>query len=714
MKPLTTTTILSFFILLLMLPAVMSDPDQYLMAGVDRMSSHAQSGTGNWAGREAVTYSRVSATGINSFYPIVGDVDNDTIDELVVLEGDQLVIYNFTTGAGLVTEASLDHGNTSIKTTKFYITPALIDIDSDGDLDIISSNLTHMLTYSWNGTHYYLNQSSNTSIGTTNAPWTSNKYPSIKCAAGNQWASGNTTCVMPVNSRSKATQTMYNIVYDVDANRVFYENATALAVDNARVRNTHLYDGDGDGKLEAYYSYIDDANGKNYVYVLDVDSSNSITKTLLYLQDEAANTPYSDIIVNKLNGVTPSITWTYSANKQDYNAITIKASDGSVLVSSYCSTTCPEGNLVSVNMWEAQYNGATMPSPYMEASSNDVCAYIRNYDKNPILTSQDPNEDAITCFSSFGGAGFKNTFVSNTANFTSHLVVHQAALHGTQGLLTPAFTVQGSTKQSLPTLPDSGACIPVDMQKTGSMDIICMNATILNYLDDSYTNQNVNIDTISPDTGNSICNGETLTTTLTISDEENNAGYCYLRAVYANQSSVSNSSLVAFAAGQTSLNLYFTATVSVPTNYIHYYECRDVYHTVYDSFAYSVSYSNNTCGSGLCNCKGYGTPIPIDETPEPEEGSSQDEIIEEVLDPLLGTGPLLKLIAGIAIIIAIIIAVAEYTKNGFVLGFTALAATILVTALGLINAYLLVVLLISLVLLIILGKMLGGGGHGNG
>ena len=96
-------------------------------------------------------------------------------------------------------------------------------------------------------------------------------------------------------------------------------------------------------------------------------------------------------------------------------------------------------------------------------------------------------------------------------------------------------------------------------------------------------------------------------------------------------------------------------------------------------------------------------------------GSSQvDDDIEASLGILLGTSTQLKLIVGIALLIGIMVAVAQHTHNGFVLAGTGILGAIMLTFLGLLPTSIIIVILFGFIFLIFVGKFLLSPGNGGG
>lgn len=691
------------FVFMIILPEVMADSEQYLTLGIDKSNTYQQSGTGVWTGRAGTQYTRTAS--FTSVSPLVDDLNSDGINEIITLTSTGVqVLHQNTSGIILITEYSQPSiVNPAVNNAAMTVTPALFDYNSDGDNEIIVYNSSFFYALKFNGTNLNLVLNQSAALG-SGAMLRWNLHPVIKCAGSAYWADNKNRCVIPVTNTTGVSNDVILISWNTDDNTISKNAASGgLSTNDDTYHNTHLCDLDGDGYLDILYTYDDVTNGDLKILKTTINSSGGVTQTPIltpfYFDNNAASYRYTDIICSNLDGTLSNgmeVTYGYSDGTNWYGKTLNQAA--AVLEGNYCTIlNCPEGESASRNLIEAT------DTTYCDFSG-DVYYYVRN------IAQSDPgaNIDTVHCLSLFAGAATKETTISNTVNFTSPFFIHQASLFGTTGILTPKFGIQGSTKQSLPLIGLNAFCIPVDYQISGTLDFICQNTSILRYFDDAYTNQNTQITMIAPDTGNPICSGETLTTTLTINDNESDAGNCYIRVVYANMTDYGNYSNTSFSSGTTTVNLFFTASPNSTLNLIHYYECKDQYHSTYNSQAYSVTYSGSVCGSGACNCKGYGTPVPISITTNASSANQMDAIIEDVLDPLLGTGPRLKTIAGIGIVIGIIVAVAQVTLSPFVLAFTGIAGLILVTFLGLLSAYILIIFIIFIVMIVILWKFVTG------
>jgi len=106
-----------------------------------------------------------------------------------------------------------------------------------------------------------------------------------------------------------------------------------------------------------------------------------------------------------------------------------------------------------------------------------------------------------------------------------------------------------------------------------------------------------------------------------------------------------------------------------------------------------------TCNIGVP----AGVGSEVDEGTDP---TGIDDSIDSTLGIFFGTSQKLKLIVSMGLFIGIMASVASQTKNGFVLASSGLATLIMLTFLGLIPAYIMILLMVGMIMLIIVGRFM--------
>lgn len=599
------TTIAIIILTILLATTAAADGEQYLFPGVTRDSTYQQDGSGYWEGRSPVTLQRA---GNYTAMPVIADVDNDGQNEIITTRaGRYLQVLNYSSNTSITLEAEQDLLNTTYGVAgagTFTQTPAVYDYDGDGYLEIITITSVNASIYQWNGSAITLENTTGMANLTCGSGNLIAQYPIIKCAPETSWATGHQTCAFPIRNSGPSLCMAF---YDLTMNRV---NMSCVAIANADAGrwNTHLTDYDNDGYLEFLYKRDDLANDDMYVYKAEIINITNTSMAALYSDLKSGTaSEYTDIIVNNLDSTLTNgleTTWGYTDDGTNWQAKTVRA-DGTVIEDDYCTVlTCPEGDRPSLNLFEAS---DTTYSDY----SGDVCYYIRSYD----------GSDQVLCLSQYAGSAYTKTTITNTANTTNPIMLHEAALlNGTTGILLNEYIISGTSKQTNPQLMQNAWTIPVDYRQAGGLDIIGGNGTTLVYYSAAYTNRNYAITALNWDTGNPICYGEILTLTPTLEDPEADPGNCILTERNPNTTFKANHSETTVNPFYTNPQLFYTADEQ-GTFYLDTL-CRDQYHTDYANRTYTVQVSNLTCGSTGCYCKGAA---PAGTTYETNETTAADD-----------------------------------------------------------------------------------------
>jgi len=636
-------------LLLLCVPIVFSDAEVYNTKGVSRDNTFQQDGTGVWAGRTAVTKQyTISKSLYNS--PLVSDLNGDGQNEIVVIDGVNLKILNYSVDVGITNLDIYDLGKQNVYTTAypFYLTPALIDYDADGFIEIIAFNFTHMMILQYN-TSLTLEKSVATTLFNNVASTSHVLAPTIKCAPSGQVKTGNVTCVMAYINKSVSV-TFGFMFYDLDANKIYTDDIVNVANSAASPDNMNYVDLDSDGYLEPVMRRYDTVNDKIYIYKGDLTAAGVASITLLDSHDLGVNGLFTDIIVSNLDGVLSNgqeITWGYTSDGINWQGYTIDK-DGADVETSYCGVLdCPEGESASFNMFVAS------DTTYSDFSG-DVCYYVRNLANNDPA----PNTDTVHCLSLYAGVGTSETTVANTQSISTYPIIHEVALQGTTGILINQFFIEGGTVKTYPNLFGTDTYLfPVDYQQSGTLDVIGLNGSRLVYYDDAYTNTNVQITRLDVDTGNPVCQYEVVGFTAYLEDDVDNIIQCHLQEVYTNGTNKAVHDNTSLTVLPPTLTLNYVADET--GTYFIKYNCRDQFHTTYTSKSYTISVSNDTA---VCNIKGTD---PFSESYFTTEQETSDADFDAATDEFwsnIGASSR-KARNSIAIILALLIAVGIYIKT---------------------------------------------------
>jgi hypothetical protein len=582
-------------ILILLSIIITADPEYINHEGIDIGASYQRDGNGLWAGRTAIPYSygaNIAGT------PLSYDLDSDGTNEVITIIGNEVSILHFTTSIGFNLVAAYNIGEAEMIVARedtydndFYQTLGLIDYDSDNLTEIVFANSTSMGVLEYNGTSLNFVQAAhftNVSTGTSVPAVT---RPNIECATHNYWANNVGQCVMLMQHKGGLSVWVLSNYYDLNNNTIRKNIVSGNNMANGGSYSSMkivLFDGDNDGYLNSYWSTHLNGTTAYYVFTSEIQVDNSIVSKEGYIAgnylyiDSYGNHPSTNIIVNNLDGTLSNgaeISWLYSDGTNWYGR-TIKATDGSTISSSYCTAlTCPEGTAAS-NLWVASN---TLYTPY----TGDVCGYIRN------PTNNDPgvNIDTVFCLSQYAGAGYTETEISNTQNFTNQIYAYEGALAGSNGFMTNQFIVQGSTKENN-ALNEMDRLLPVDHQKSGSLDIIGVTyGSSLKYYDDNYNNANYFISDFETPV-NPTCYGYTYTFTATLTDDESDAGNCYAEESYINGTVMQNFSSATINPFSSPYEFYYVADENGQFT-LNFY-CKDQYHSSYVNKQFGILVKNTS------------------------------------------------------------------------------------------------------------------------
>jgi len=115
-----------------------------------------------------------------------------------------------------------------------------------------------------------------------------------------------------------------------------------------------------------------------------------------------------------------------------------------------------------------------------------------------------------------------------------------------------------------------------------------------------------------------------------------------------------------------------------------------------------------------CNIPPTLITTPDGQPPKPPVNAEIESAWLSLLNILTGGSSAVKLIFGIILIISLLIAVAQYTTNWFILSITTGLGIVLATAIGLLPAYILILLLVGLVLFIFIVNFVTKGNQDGG
>ena len=609
--------------------------------------------------------------------PLVADLDNDGTNEIVVVDGDNVEIYQGITLSVITGQNAEDNIHHAV----------LHDIDNDNTTEIISVGGDKVTIFDFNGTTLTL---------TSN--WT---IPNIESSEFMIGCDGN-NCII-VNAQQKDGVPSAEEIYAHAFNSTGIYNTTLLetAVDNEDwslppIREVVISDYNKDGTnnfiftaCEGFTCTTCDINifalsltGSKINIDLELDTGHDV-------YDNGFTSPAVHDFAPNVNGDKQEIIIGYQTSASEY-LILMYDSDGNK-EDEYPEAIFdnPNGRIIS---------NVIKTNIFADTGEQDFC--VMGYD-----TTND--EIFLTCGSEVTGQTFEHktysydgtnyydlTEPTYTGNTPSNRIANakiqsinalQTDVDGTNvnEFITPYGVFRadwnwwtGSTLYQIYDITESdGSAVMVDAQDSGRADILYLNSDGIYYIDDGFLNSQVDFDTNPKiNTGNPVCLDQTIKVTLDVSDSDGDLIYCWVEEQYINESVKDT------LANQTStganLNFYYVADEE--GNFLIEMYCTDnqTGHTPIQS-TYDVFVKNRSTGNTSKGCYDWGeNPQEVDYISTENEASNDqfDENIDELLDGFGATSPKIRNILGLIMAVfigGIIFSVTRLTIGaigGFALG----------------------------------------------
>ncbi len=544
-----------FMLLFSMISFSVSASTSYNETGVN-LESNYRSGSGIF--NDAITTDSISgqrslADGIN--IPVVGDLDGDGINEIVIIDKDDLEIYS---GSSLTIVDAI-----GLEGDQSYSNPILSDIDNDGKTEIIFATenrppaVGNVSIYEYNGSTLF-KQASLGVVLPSNAVGTNEII--LKCNDG-QAGTESVSCLYIVsNSRDGAGTRRYDMT-SFNATNI---NAITTILSTSTTTHDYCfpavqsisYDNldNSDSRKEFAFSYVDfDSAGSETLYIRVVDIAEDLTITTdLTMSHTTDFNPvtsssncatdnlgqyYTSPLMAEVDGSTSNgkeLIFGINEDAEDF-VIRVYGSNG-VSMDVHPSLFQADGEIVS-NVMIADVFGDTDEVEYCVLGHDDD-----DQELNLLCGSQQTGNIADTIeFKYNTDASFNITKTYEFQNIISHMGQHSSNTEDIagEGLLNPTdlissygvFQLKEDTYNGSTFIKDmdiiyenpigDSACIPVDAEKTGSDDLICVQQTLISYIDDGLSNQPAEITAvnINPCVDNVIKINSTMQVKVTVTDQ---------------------------------------------------------------------------------------------------------------------------------------------------------------------------------------------------
>lgn len=655
---------------------------------------------------------------LNGAVPLVGDLDADGTNEIVLVTSTDYLLVQHFTGRSFQTVASTYLGpNTQIGITKRF-TPAIVAANGDSTRQIAAMNTTHYLLYNFTmADGLTLQESVANPNSTGNTVTHGPDYFIFKCSSSGNYG-GIVACYVVQPQRTPTVVDLTMHMWDLTNNTVFNVTMSAgnyLNFNFAQYRNIHIMDIDNDGLQEAIYGAYDASNGDNYAYIID-DGATGLTSTLAYKFDRASNYYLTDIAVGDFDGVPFNgleiadfgrfSATTYDATVVDRRGTVIKSSFG-ITQSSAGGIGQPLTNLVTISKTgqtlfcsNTYYSTLNRTIVYcFDANSMTADGITENSAGYYLYTSSGATWTMVDRFSNGLGivnGGYLSLFSSLVLQFFDwHTVIGGASL-------VPFYSSGNYTNAEV-----------LDLRMVGVDDVLYSNLTAYSVLNTLGSNHAPVLYSYEQGTASPSCQYVMQKFMVTLTDVENDSITCSFNYSYVNGTTVDNQSQTKYY-GET---FQFLESLDALGSFYAVVVCGDNYHVSAVSHTFTQVVSNaSTCYPQDVNPVG-----PVIVTPGTNETADQEftNSIDDTLDNLgLGSHKARAVLWLIVMVMTGFAFTAIVVKSGagggmllLGLGFVELIMMLIGWYLGMIGTVVIVMvgLLIALVLTV---KLMSPGGGG--
>lgn len=709
LTPYCNTLILALILLTSIVMASEGDDGQtseYVMVSRDGIGR--QGGTASWNTVVAPGITSRSLTADNNNIPIIANLINISQKEIVVQNGDQLTIYeiNLATNAiQLVT--SVDVGSMSFGITR-TVNPSFAVMNST-ITKIVTMNGSHILEYDFNGATLTLRNSYNGNG--TNATATYNHHTTMMCDDSLNWADSDVHCFANTMRQDEAGNDRFLMLH-LNVNDSFQDKAEITSIvftaNHQDLFTPKIVDFDVDGELDVVFELVPKGITPVdiFIFYFDVNGTGNATGTQLYVDNNAgaAETDYTDVLINNLDGTLTNgreLSWGYSSDGTNFFIRTI-SSTGVTLEAAYFSVlNALEGDSVVRNLVDHPDCGVSL-------AVNSQAAMV--------VHDSTTGQSGLACVSLFAGSD-RTSFSYVDGSEVGSTSFMRAASLTTDSVYDVAYdnVILDVANEALLSFNFSGMkqVIPIDYEVVGTLDLLVSNGSRMFYYDDLILNANVVLDSLSWTTGNPVCNNTKNLFNLVVIDATNDLHTCNMNITFVNGTSVFNSSDSTGTAPRTHTFQYTFGSPNGNDAYTVRFACQDQFHEDWVTHDYSL-WTATPPGCNNFNQLGDSEDLINVTGAATAQQRVMDESINTTLGILFGTSTTMRLIVAIGIIIAIMIMIGSTFKNGMAAIAGGILGAIMCTAIGLLSAYILILILVGMVLVLFVGRAIMGTSSGGG
>ena len=656
--------------------------------------------------------------------PLVGDLDNDGINEIVAIGGQTINIFQ---GSSL----TIKTGSSAIATIDHAI---LYDIDGDDTLEVITTGGSYLTIFDFNGTT--LSLTSNFTMPYLSAD---TEEFMIGCR-------GTNDCLLvtaPFSSGVPSVESLY--VARFTSAGIYNNTEVKTNINNGdyylpRIRCVTTADYDDDGTTEFIFTAYGYSNTNLCTWWIDTDAITGITEeyeecfsagdiALDYKRHDFSCPSVYDYDVGE-PGLETVIAY-QEGGTDDFEIRIFDSGMGDSDIDTIDThyTVFNDGHLIS-NIMRINAFGDTGQTDYcalgVDTSDDEIVLLCGSQMTGSFLGLGD------TASFEYDGSLYYDLSDEENLYVTSSMAI-QSVSTTTSGtnldeILTPygVFYIDYEGDDELLPLYDipysDGSAVSSDVEQVSRDDILYLtNSGLLWYIDDGFVNQPGEIDEWEVDPCDAVWKQNTsVGITLKLYDDEGDL--VQGRAIlYEGDANEQDTGWTANVSSGSTVNFFFDGGANqTGIGTLSLYARDSENPTVNDSV--NIAFSVGTDGVEFGDCTQSG-----DETTsadEEEEDDAQtgitgsgltDAEIEQTIGLLWTSNSRLKLLLGIIIVILIMVRVASWTSNGIAILAGGVLGLILASALTLVSTYMMVLVLVALALLAILGnKIMGTDSQGGG
>lgn len=444
--------------------------------------------------------------------PLVADLDGDSVNEIIALDGDTLRLYHGK-DLDVVTAISM-YGNGPWSNFEIY------DIDYDGYKEIIyaddDTNIVTIIEY--NGTNIF----EQTNWSYASFPNSDDGETLIKCGDGGD-------CILIYfNDEVSGPQAFASAVsFDVNGN-ISYTNVATGAVDQVfcfpQIRTMQFIDLDQDGEKDFVFGYglAKEVGAEVYYWsVLEINASGDFVKADTYTHagydwivdssiachaEEHVGRYYTNALVMDIDGALDNgleVVFGNAYLQDDFKMYSYEA-DGT-FEDDYPEILRADGIIIS-NVFKA--------NAFTDTGRDDFCVLGFDEPGNQVdllcaseLTGQVPESQEFDYDTT---ENFNLTYVYGSHNILTHSAQHSSAttsgvnldeIISSYGVFAIDYGFFGDNLELIFESPvHNGSMIGADVQNVGRDDLLVVTPTNIWYIDDGYTKVGAEIDayTINP------------------------------------------------------------------------------------------------------------------------------------------------------------------------------------------------------------------------